>query len=227
MAYVMIQFEQSRVYDALMRLPIVAWSIALAIWSLMSLEQFIRQVNPAIPSAVYIINVAMRLSIIIYLIIISGSAFARMQAIAKAPGAEPRVSAVIGTFLITVLVLFPRRELSPSEGVFSALLILAGNSFAASVVVHLRRSFSIMPEARQIITSGPYRFVRHPLYLAEGLATVGALIQFFSAWTLGLVAVQFAFQLRRMHHEERILSTFSSAYPVYRNKISRILPGIY
>jgi len=44
-------------------------------------------------------------------------------------------------------------------------------------VLHLGKSFSIMPQARRLVIGGPYRFVRHPLYFAEELAVIGVLIQ--------------------------------------------------
>ena len=224
----MTRFEQSRVYDALTRLPIVTWSAALAISSIISLEGYVRQVNPAPPGpVVYAVNVAMRLSVVAYLIIIAGTVLTRMPALRKARGAEPRISAVIGTFLITGFVLFPRRGLSLTGSVISTLLILAGNVLAVSVIVQLRGSFSIMPEARQLVTSGPYRFIRHPLYLAEGIAAIGGLMQFLSAWTIGLLAVQLAVQLRRMQNEEILLADFFPEYSIYKYNTHRLIPGIY
>lgn len=218
--------EPSRVYDTLMRLPILTWSTAVAVWSLVSLHRYACELNRAVAVPVYVTNVAMRLSVIAYLLIIAGTAFARTCAMGKAGGVEPRISAVIGTFLTTVLLLFPRRELPLSESVISTLLILTGNTLAASVILKLRRSFSIMPEARQLITSGPYHFIRHPLYLAEAIAASGALMQFISAWTIVIMAIQIGFQFRRMHNEERILMKWIPEYSIYRSNTARIIPGI-
>jgi hypothetical protein len=64
----------------------------------------------------------------------------------------------------------------------------------------------MMAEARRLVTSGPHRFVRHPLYLAEELAIIGISMQFFSLATAFVLAVQIAFQLRRMHNEEAVLA---------------------
>jgi protein-S-isoprenylcysteine O-methyltransferase Ste14 len=222
------RFEQSLAYDALTRLPIVAWSAVLATSSMVSLEGYVHQVNPTPPGAVvFSVTVAMRLSVVAYLIIIAGTVLTRMPASRKARGAEPRISAVIGTFLLTAFVLFPRRGLSVTESVISTLLILAGNVLAASVIVHLRGSFSIMPETRQLVTSGPYRFIRHPLYLAEGVAAIGGLMQFLSVWTIGLVVVQLAFQLRRMQNEEILLTDTFPEYLTYKSNTSCLIPGIY
>jgi protein-S-isoprenylcysteine O-methyltransferase Ste14 len=84
-----------------------------------------------------------------------------------------------------------------------------------------------MAETRQLVTSGPYRFVRHPLYLTEEIATIGVFMQFASAWTALIFAVQIAFQLRRMHNEELVLSARFPEYVAYRQHTARLIPGIY
>jgi protein-S-isoprenylcysteine O-methyltransferase Ste14 len=69
--------------------------------------------------------------------------------------------------------------------------------------------------------------VRHPLYLAEGIATIGSVMQFFSVWTAMVVAVQIAFQLRRMRNEENLLTGLLPEYASYKAKTSRLIPVIY
>jgi protein-S-isoprenylcysteine O-methyltransferase Ste14 len=219
--------RQSRAYDVLMRLPLLAWSILLGLMTVVGLQQYISQADPALPSAVYALNIAMRLSVIMYLAVIAATVLVRMRPAGKARGIEPRVSALIGTFLFTVVVLFPRPELSLTAAAVSTLLTLAGNALAIVVLTQLRGSFSIMAEARQLVTSGVYRFVRHPLYLAEEIALIGVVMQYFSLWTLLLLAVQIAFQLRRMHNEEIILGDNFPEYAAYKANTARLIPGIY
>jgi protein-S-isoprenylcysteine O-methyltransferase Ste14 len=79
----------------------------------------------------------------------------------------------------------------------ATVLVLVGTAAGIVTLMRLGRSFSMMAEARRLVTSGPYRFVRHPLYLAEELAIIGLSMQFFSAATAFVLAVQIAFQLRR------------------------------
>ena len=112
-------------------------------------------------------------------------------------------------------------------GIVSALLTITGSAFAVVVLTQLRHSFSIMAEARQLVTAGVYRLVRHPLYLAEEIAAIGVVVQFFSPWTALILAVQIGFQLRRMRNEEVILAELFPEYPAYRERTARILPGIY
>jgi protein-S-isoprenylcysteine O-methyltransferase Ste14 len=221
------QRRYSLAYDLLMRVPILTWSTALALVSAAGLEQYVSATDPALPGAVFAVNIAMRLSVIAYLVILSATALVRRPPIGKARGVEPRISALIGTFLITLVVLFPRRELSVTAGIVSTLLITAGDGFAVIVLMQLRRSFSIMPEARELVTLGVYRRVRHPLYLAEEIATIGSVMQFLSAWTAILLVVQIVFQLRRISHEETVLAAVFPQYAEYKEKTARVIPGIY
>jgi protein-S-isoprenylcysteine O-methyltransferase Ste14 len=84
-----------------------------------------------------------------------------------------------------------------------------------------------MAEARRLITSGVYRVIRHPLYLAEEVATIGGVIQYFSIWTAMLLLVQIVCQLRRMTNEETILTAVFPEYINYRRTTARIIPGLY
>ena len=105
--------------------------------------------------------------------------------------------------------------------------MMIGNVGAVVALSRLGRSFSIMAEIRQLVTTGPYRFVRHPLYLAEEIAIVGIFMQFASIWTALLLAIQIAFQLRRMHNEEAVLTTGFPEYAAYSQSTSRLIPRIY
>jgi protein-S-isoprenylcysteine O-methyltransferase Ste14 len=203
------------------------WSAFLGLVTVVGLQQYMRQADPGLPGFVYILNISMRASVIAYLVVIAATVVVRMRPAGKARGVEPRISALIGTFLLTAVVLFPRRDLSMIAGLVAALLTLAGSAFAVVVLTQLRHSFSIMAEARQLVTTGMYRLVRHPLYLAEEIAAIGVVVQFFSPWTALMLAVQIGFQLRRMRNEEVILARIFPEYLAYRERTARILPGIY
>src|SRR5213078_4335278 len=91
------------------------------------------------------------------------------------------------------------------------------------VLLRLGRSFSVMAEARGLVTGGIYRHIRHPLYLAEEIAAVGCAIQFFSLWALLLLCMQLGFQLRRMTNEERVLERRFPEYARYRQTTARLI----
>ncbi len=90
---------------------------------------------------------------------------------------------------------------APAE-IVSTVLILVGSAAAVVALLRLGRSFSMMAEARRLVTSRSYRYMRHPLYLAEELAIIGLFLQFALLWTMLLLGVRIAFQLRCMRNEE-------------------------
>ena len=224
--FALTRLQKSSAYDVVMRLPMLAWSLVLALALAVELARYWHAADPALAGAI-VLNIAMRLSMIAYLVILAATVVVRTPPIGKARGAEPRISALLGSFLISVVVLFPRRELAPAVSCLSTLLVLVGDSIAAIVLIQLRGSFSIMAEARQLATSGVYRFVRHPLYLAEEVATIGGVMQFLSIWTVILIILQFACQIRRMNNEEIVLTDVFPQYSAYKKRTARIIPGLY
>jgi protein-S-isoprenylcysteine O-methyltransferase Ste14 len=90
----------------------------------------------------------------------------------------------------------------------AASLLTAWGIFA------LRRSFSITVEARELVTSGPYRLVRHPVYLGEMLAASAVACLRFSAANLLLLALFCVLQLWRARmEEEKLARAFPAEYP--------------
>jgi protein-S-isoprenylcysteine O-methyltransferase Ste14 len=209
-------------HDRLMRLPFLGWMVFCAVAQSAELIRFIN-------TAVHIdpVYIAMRMSAIAFLLLLAAATIMRTRPSGKANGLEPRISALVGTFMMYSIVLFPRRELSLSLEMISTVLTLIGTAGAIVALSQLGRSFSLMAETRQLVTSGPYRFVRHPLYLAEEVAVFGVFIQFASVWTALLFAANIAVQLRRMHNEELVLTASFPEYGAYRQNTARLIPGIY
>src|SRR5262249_56777511 len=82
------RFTHSPAYDIVMRLPVLIWSTSLALISLASLQQFVQSADPALPGAAYYVNIAMRLSVIAYLVILTAMVIIRSPPIGKARGAD-------------------------------------------------------------------------------------------------------------------------------------------
>jgi protein-S-isoprenylcysteine O-methyltransferase Ste14 len=106
-------------------------------------------------------------------------------------------------------------------------LILGGLAFALASVAVLGRCFGVLPDVRGLVMRGPYRLVRHPLYLGELLAALG-IAAGARHWPIALGAwvVCLALQLVRTHYEESTLRAEFPEYQTYAERTSRLIPGI-
>lgn len=107
----------------------------------------------------------------------------------------------------------------------ACLLSTVGDLFAMVIVLHLGGSYSVMAEARRLVERGPYAVVRHPLYLAEQVALLGALMTYLSWRAFALFAMQSLFQYLRARNEERILTRTFPDYAAYALRTPMLMPG--
>jgi protein-S-isoprenylcysteine O-methyltransferase Ste14 len=89
------------------------------------------------------------------------------------------------------------------------------------------RAFGVRPALRDLVTTGPYRFVRHPMYLAYFLADIGYNLQESNVVTVLFVLVGWVSLVYRIRAEERVLSQHP-AWPAYLSLVRyRIFPGLW
>ncbi|AJQ93854.1 methyltransferase family protein [Gynuella sunshinyii] len=111
------------------------------------------------------------------------------------------------------------------------MLSLAGLVLALWTVYHNRiGNFSVYPEIKQgarLITSGPYRRIRHPMYLSLFLLMAGITIfnHGWYNWT-GLLLVAMAIVLKIEKEEKYLLHTFPG-YAEYRQKTCKVFWPVY
>ncbi|PYK26087.1 MAG: hypothetical protein DME59_08700 [Verrucomicrobia bacterium] len=112
----------------------------------------------------------------------------------------------------------------PAAGL--VLVTLAAGLSLVSLLA-LGRHFGIRPALRDLVTSGPYRFVRHPMYLSYVLADIGYNLQEWNSVTLLLFLVGWASLVYRIHAEERLLSQHAE-WPAYVVLVRyRLFPGLW
>lgn len=106
------------------------------------------------------------------------------------------------------------------------ILATLGLAYSVWGLAYLRRSFSIIPEARRLVTGGPYGLSRHPVYLGEVVTAVGVNLA-TAGWLSALAVVYFvACELLRIRWEERVLEhAFPNDYPTYASRVPRYLPN--
>lgn len=107
------------------------------------------------------------------------------------------------------------------------VLLGAGLLFAIASVAVLGRCFGVLPDVRGLVTRGPYRLVRHPLYLGELTAGLGIVLG-ASTWApaLGAWALCVGLQLVRTAYEERALRAEFPEYSAYAERTRRLIPGV-
>jgi protein-S-isoprenylcysteine O-methyltransferase Ste14 len=94
----------------------------------------------------------------------------------------------------------------------------ASTAFTVWGLWTLRRSFSITIEARSLVTTGPYRFVRHPIYLGEILSAIAVAFWRFSVINCVVLVGFVSIQLFRARWEEKKLNSIFPVYDEYLGK---------
>lgn len=137
------------------------------------------------------------------------------------------IVAVTGTFMMALAALAPQTVTPPLFTVVAAIIMLGGAIVTAGALLFLGRSFSITPEARQLVTRGMYTFVRHPMYLGEILSSFGLILQSLSLFSLAVFVTFCLMQMKRMDYEESVLQGAFPEYSSYKQKTARLIPGVY
>jgi protein-S-isoprenylcysteine O-methyltransferase Ste14 len=118
----------------------------------------------------------------------------------------------------------------PLRATIGLILFAAGLAFAVWARVHIGRNWGTPMSKKadpELVTSGPYRFVRHPIYSGILLAGVGTAVALSWSW-LFVVALTGAYFIYSATVEERNLAAvFPDTYPAYRRSSKMLVPFIF
>jgi protein-S-isoprenylcysteine O-methyltransferase Ste14 len=173
------------------------------------------------------LDLATRLASIAYVVLVTSLTIVRLKPIRNAEGFEPRLSALAGTFLSIALVQLPLADIGTGLRVTALILMAAGWILSACVLLSLGRAFSVMAQARRLVTTGPYAIVRHPLYLCEEVMVLGVALMHLSIVAVLIVAAHWMFQLRRMTNEEKVLGAAFPECAAYAARTPKIIPRLF
>jgi len=108
---------------------------------------------------------------------------------------------------------------------------LAGLALGLWAVAAMGRgNLNIAPdplEWSRMVDLGPYRFIRHPMYLALLLASLPVVLDSFTVFRLGIWLVLLATLIYKMGYEENMLLAKFPRYEGYKQKTWRLIPGLY
>ncbi len=108
------------------------------------------------------------------------------------------------------------------------LLLTAGTFWQFGSKIFLGRSFGLLPAQRGLVMAGPYRVVRHPMYLGYLIGHVGFLLANFSWRNAVVLVLLYIAQVHRIRREELMLAVDSPDYRGYQQRVRwRLLPFVY
>jgi len=134
--------------------------------------------------------------------------------------------AIVGTAL--PLLILPNPTGAPLlPGVVCDMIIMLGLCVQIAAKVSLGRAFGIVAANRGVESTGPYRFVRHPMYLGYTMTHVGFLMLMPSVLNAILYGLAFFLQVIRLLREENVLIR-DPEYQAFASRVRyRLVPGVF
>jgi protein-S-isoprenylcysteine O-methyltransferase Ste14 len=151
----------------------------------------------------------------------------RGPAVATSGSVTAHAAAIIATWLPVTVPLEPGAPAGPGRQVLADLLLICGTAWALWALRFLGRNVSVLAQARDVVAQGPYRWVRHPLYLGEIVSALGLAIAVNNYTALALRVALCCLQIYRAMREEQVLLRALPAYRSYRSRTAALLPGVF
>lgn len=172
--------------------------------------------------ALYLVHSALLVSFYVLAIVLL---FRRRRATAGSRSALPNILAFVGSFLPMALPFLPGSSVTFGSAAVSVVVMTIGMAFSVYSLRTLGRSFSVIPQARSLVRTGPYRYVRHPLYVGEMVAFSGAILAALSLPKVLLLLAVAGLQAYRAVQEEKVLEGEFPEYAEYRTATPRFMPS--
>jgi len=139
----------------------------------------------------------------------------------------PALAATLyATFFVVILQPQGTSHLLPEWA--GAGLQLASMAWQFTAKVFLGRSFGLLPAQRGIVTAGPYRIVRHPIYFGYLIGHIGFLLANFTWRNAAVLTLLYVAQVIRIRREEAILAATDAGYRAYQQRVRwHLLPLVY
>jgi protein-S-isoprenylcysteine O-methyltransferase Ste14 len=139
---------------------------------------------------------------------------------------------LIAVLVVLVLHVFKVGSLAihdPAVRALGACLLVAGLGLAVWARINLGRNWGMpmtLKAEPELVTSGPYRFVRHPIYSGILLAALATALAVSAYWLL-IAAILGAYFVHSARVEEGLMAaSFPTAYPSYRAHTKMLIPFV-
>ncbi len=130
-------------------------------------------------------------------------------------------------FIVLLLLGSPFKNIPLFANAFFGISVLL---ICWAIITMQKGKLRILPEPSLhavLITNGPYRFIRHPMYTAILLGSIGLLVHQFTWIRLAIVIALAMVLLIKLFWEEQLLSQKFEAYEQYTKSTYRLIPFIF
>jgi protein-S-isoprenylcysteine O-methyltransferase Ste14 len=204
-------------YDRIMQLFGGMWFMLLALCVAHKIAASLADPWPSLLSSFCLASFYMLVALLI---------MTRSPAKAQADGLLPRIAAFVGTYLPWTITFFGQTD-QALPNLLSTACVLIGIIMTLVTIQHLGRSFSLVPQARSVAQTGPYRWIKHPLYFSEQIAILGVVLQYLTPVTVIVFVLHIGVQVCRILYEEDLLRRNCPEYASYEASRWRLIPYVW
>jgi protein-S-isoprenylcysteine O-methyltransferase Ste14 len=131
----------------------------------------------------------------------------------------PAIVAPLVILLLFLLVPGVRERPWTSLRIAGAILAVAGYTLFVTARLQLGKSFSVSPQAKELVTHGLYSRIRNPIYFFVAVMWLGSIVALHLYWLFVPLLVLLVIQVFRVDREARVLQeSFGQAYLDYRKQ---------
>jgi protein-S-isoprenylcysteine O-methyltransferase Ste14 len=109
-------------------------------------------------------------------------------------------------------------------------LFAGGLAFAVWARIHIGRNWGVPMSQKndpELVTTGPYRLVRHPIYSGILLAGIGSAVALSWSWLIAVALVGVYFSYSAIVEERNLAAHFPDSYPQYRRSSKMLVPFVF
>jgi protein-S-isoprenylcysteine O-methyltransferase Ste14 len=140
------------------------------------------------------------------------------------------IIAVVLVAALRIPALRGHRSHSSPEIAIGLVLFVAGLALAVWARIHLGRNWGTpMTEKHdvELVTTGPYRWIRNPIYSGLILAMIGTTVAVSVTWLVVTVCVGSYFVYSAFMEERFMATRLPDSYPAYRSSTKRLIPFVF